>query len=311
MHNCGPTAKRPGNQGAYSLKDETQPNPETEAPAAKTEAASTVPVKKAGKLSSLRNDPKGWLVAILGIGAPLAFFVAAGGSGLGLWGWQAGLGAVPWTLLVAVLALLIAIIGIVLDRRKSRKTRWPLLGLGTVASLGFFVFLLQYIGPMLSLPAIHDITTDLADPPEFTALTIREDNWDNIPGADEDEMRGMNPRQRWATLHQEAFPDVRSVRIDQPVAEVIEKAKRLAEDRGWKIVNVDPASGNLEATDTVSLFGFKDDVVIRARSAENGAASIIDMRSVSRVGVHDLGVNSKRVRKYLSDLSGTTTTASQ
>ena len=32
---------------------------------------------------------------------------------------------------------------------------------------------------------------------------------------------------------------------------------------------------------------------------ENGAASIIDMRSVSRVGVHDLGVNSERVRKYL------------
>ena len=120
----------------------------------------------------------------------------------------------------------------------------------------------------------------------------------------------MNPRQRWATLHQGAYPDIRSVRIDQPVAEVIEKAKRLAEDRGWDVANVDPASGHLEATATISLFRFKDDVVIRARAAENGQASIIDMRSVSRVGIHDLGANAKRVRQFLSDLSGTTTTAS-
>lgn len=292
------------------MENENQKPAETEATAT-TETPVAEPAKKTGKLASLRNDPKGWLILLLGIGAPLAFVIAAGGSGLGLWGWQAGLGAVPWIVGAALLTLIIAIVGIILDRRKGRKTRWPLLGLGLAGTVGFFVYLTSYISPMLSLPAIHDITTDLADPPQFSALTLREDNWDNIPGADDGEMRGMNPRQRWATLHQEAFPDIRSVRIDQPVAEVIEKAKRLAEDRGWEIVNVEPASGHLEATDTVSLFRFKDDVVIRARAAENGAASIIDMRSVSRVGVHDLGVNSQRVRKFLSDLSGTTTAASQ
>jgi uncharacterized protein (DUF1499 family) len=292
------------------LENENQKPAESEATDA-TETPVAEPAKKTGKLASLRNDPKGWLILLLGIGAPLAFVVAAGGSGLGLWGWQAGLGAIPWIVGAALLTLIIAIVGIILDRRKGRKTRWPLLGLGLAGTIGFFVYLTGYISPMLSLPAIHDITTDLADPPQFSALTLREDNWDNIPGADDGEMRGMNPRQRWATLHQEAFSDIRSVRIDQPVAEVIEKAKRLAEDRGWEIVSVEPASGHLEATDTVSLFRFKDDVVIRARAAENGAASIIDMRSVSRVGVHDLGVNSQRVRKFLSDLSGTTTAASQ
>ncbi len=293
------------------MDNNDQTTPEAEAPKAATDKTVTQPVQKTGKLASLRNDPKGWLVLLLGIGAPLAFVIAAGGSGMGLWGWQAGLSAVPWIVGAALLALLIALFGFIWDRRKGRKTRWPLLGLGLAATLGFFTYLTGYISPMLSLPAIHDITTDLADPPQFSALKLREDNWDNIPGADVGEMRGMNPRQRWATLHQEAFPDIRSVRLDQPVAEVIEKAKRLAKDRGWEIVNVDPASGHLEATDTVSLFRFKDDVVIRARAAENGAASIIDMRSVSRVGVHDLGVNSERVRKFLSDLSGTTTAASR
>ncbi|WP_321327094.1 DUF1499 domain-containing protein [uncultured Parasphingorhabdus sp.] len=264
-----------------------------------------------GKLGSLRRDPKGWLILVLGLGAPLAFLIAAAGSGFGLWGWQAGLGAIPWIILVAVLTLLLAVIFIVLNRRKGRKTRWPLLGLGMVATLGFLAFWIPYVIAVATLPAIHDITTDLADPPQFTAIPLRDDNWDNIPGADDSDMRGMNPRQRWATVHQDAYPDIRSVRIDQPVAVVIEKAKRLAEDRGWEIVSVDPASGNLEATDTISLFRFKDDVVIRARSAENGAASIIDMRSVSRVGVHDIGANAKRVRRFLSDLSGTTTAASQ
>ncbi len=272
--------------------------------------ADDMAVSTGGRLATLRNDPKGWIVLILGAGAVLTFFGAALGGGLGLWGWQAGLAALPWTGLAALIALIVAIVGFILDRRKGRKTRWPLLGVGTVITVGFLAYLGSYAMTIASLPAIHDITTDLADPPQFSALPLRADNWDNIPGADDGEMRGMNPRQRWATLHQDAYPDIRSVRIDQPVAEVIEKAKRLAEDRGWEVANVDPASGHLEATATISLFRFKDDVVIRARAAENGNASIIDMRSVSRVGIHDLGANAKRVRQFLSDLSGTTTAAS-
>lgn len=268
------------------------------------------PSAKKGKVAALRKDPKGWIVFVLAAAAVVAFFGAAVGSGMGFWGWQAGLGFLPWTGLAALIALIIAIIGIVLDKRKNRKTRWPLLGLGTLISVGFLGWLVSYVITGLTVPALHDITTDIADPPQFSALTLRADNWDNIPGADDDDMRGMNPRQRWATLHQQAYPNIRSVRIDRPVAEVIEKAKRLAEDRGWTIANVDPAAGHLEATATISLFRFKDDVVLRARAAENGQGSIIDMRSVSRVGVSDLGANAKRIRQFLSDLSGTTTTGS-
>ncbi len=286
------------------MNSQQDQQPQTDQPAVDTSGAAT------GKLAKLRSDPKGWIVFILAVAAVIMFFGSAFGSGIGLWGWQAGLGILPWTGLLALIALLVAIVGIILDRRKDRKTRWPLLGIGTLVSLGFIGYLASYAMTLASLPAIHDITTDLADPPQFSALTLRADNWDNIPGADDSAMRGMNPRQRWATLHQGAYPDIRSVRIDQPVAEVIEKAKRLAEDRGWDVANVDPASGHLEATATISLFRFKDDVVIRARAAENGHASIIDMRSVSRVGIHDLGANAKRVRQFLSDLSGTTTTAS-
>ncbi|MEM8917653.1 MAG: DUF1499 domain-containing protein [Pseudomonadota bacterium] len=260
-----------------------------------------------GKLAGLRKDPKGWLVLVIAVGAVITFFGAAAGGGIGLWGWQAGLSILPFTGIAALIALIIAIVGIILDRRKGRKTRWPLLGLGSVVTLGFLAFLANYAITIATLPAIHDITTDLADPPQFSTLPLREDNWDNIPGADDSDMQGMNPRQRWARLHQDAYPDIRSVRIDEPADAVIEKAGRLVEDRGWNVAKIDPATGHLEATATISLFRFKDDVVIRARSAENGDASIIDMRSVSRVGIHDLGANADRVREFLSDLSGTTT----
>jgi uncharacterized protein (DUF1499 family) len=58
------------------------------------------------------------------------------------------------------------------------------------------------------------------------------------------------------------------------------------------------AEGRIEATATTRWFGFKDDVVIRiAPSAGNG--SRVDIRSVSRVGLSDVGTNTRRIRAFL------------
>ena len=62
----------------------------------------------------------------------------------------------------------------------------------------------------------------------------------------------------------------------------------------------------LEATDTTLFFRFKDDVVVRIRpDPARAGGSIVDMRSISRVGVSDVGVNAKRIRDFLRDLEGT------
>ena len=286
--------------------------PVDDPPRRDTDAATTTTTVHGDGTAAVQERPsgrdwRGWLVLGLALGSVIAFFGIAAGAGIGLWGWQEGIAALRWTGVAALVAIVIAIIAIVVNRRRGRKIRWPLLILGLVVALGFIGWLASYIVTAQSLPAIHDITTDLADPPAFRELTVRADNWDNIPGADDDDMRGMSPRQRWEVLHADAYPDVRSVRIDSPVTTVLAKARRLAEDRDWEIVGIDPIEGRLEAVDTVSLFRFKDDIVIRARPADSGAASIIDMRSVSRVGVHDLGENAERIREFLSDLSGTTT----
>ena len=66
------------------------------------------------------------------------------------------------------------------------------------------------------------------------------------------------------------------------------------------------ASGTVEATATTRFFRFKDDVVVRVRpDPASAGGSIVDMRSISRVGVSDLGVNARRVRAYLNDLKET------
>jgi uncharacterized protein (DUF1499 family) len=84
---------------------------------------------------------------------------------------------------------------------------------------------------------------------------------------------------------------------------------RLAEDRGWDIVAVDPAAGRLEARSRYSPLGYEQDIVLRVRPAERPGNSVIDMRSVSRQANNDLGVNADIVRDFLSDLSGTTSVA--
>ena len=50
-------------------------------------------------------------------------------------------------------------------------------------------------------------------------------------------------------------------------------------------------------------FGFKDDVVVRVRENAEGG-SLVDVRSVSRVGRSDLGVNAKRIGAILQGLRG-------
>jgi uncharacterized protein (DUF1499 family) len=118
-------------------------------------------------------------------------------------------------------------------------------------------------------------------------------------------MKGMGPQQRWEVIHRKSYADVRTVRINEPMIDVIAKAERLAKNRGWDVEIADAAQGRLEATATSTFFRFKDDVVLRVRPTQDGQGSVVDMRSVSRVGVSDLGMNAKRVRAFLADLSGT------
>ena len=101
----------------------------------------------------------------------------------------------------------------------------------------------------------------------------------------------------------EGYPDLTTIRVPWTVAETVQRAAQLARERGWELVTVDTGQGVVEAVDTSRFFRFKDNVVVRVRPVTGGGAgSMVDMRSISRVGVSDVGVNARRIRSFLEDL---------
>jgi uncharacterized protein (DUF1499 family) len=61
-----------------------------------------------------------------------------------------------------------------------------------------------------------------------------------------------------------------------------------------------PAEGRIEAVDTTKWFGFHDDIVVRIKA--EGRGSRVDIRSKSRDGRSDLGVNAQRIRAFTEKL---------
>jgi len=193
--------------------------------------------------------------------------------------------------LLAVVAALAGLAGLILNLRHPTATRRAAI-IGLILSLPFAGFLISR--PMAShgAPALHDLSTDLANPPAFTRLTLRADN-----------MAGVGTVENWRAIHARAYPDLKPVVIARPPATVLADAERLARAQGWEIALSDPAAGQLEATATVSFIRFHDDVILRVKPAADGKSSVVDMRSVSRIGVGDLGVNAKRIRAFLKSLA--------
>lgn len=267
------------------------------------------PAEVVAEASAKGRDWRGWFVVGAAIGAVLWGLFASVGSDWGFWPWQAGMTSVTWSAALAAIAFLSALFfgwrarkgGIAIPR----FLRW----IGTLVSLGYLVWLATFWVSEISSPGLHDISTDLADPPQFATLMLRPDNLDKVPGVDDAAMKSMNPQQRWAAIHQKSYGDIRSVRINLPVADVMAKAQRLATARGWDIANIAPDEGRMEATSESSFFGFHTDMVLRVRPAENAMGSIVDMRAVARELQNDRGTSAAQVRSFLADLSGTITAA--
>lgn len=192
-------------------------------------------------------------------------------------------------LILAIASFTIATVSLIvpsLRGQHGRAYRWAVL-LSVVVMAGPAVFVQKARG----VPAIHDITTDTADPPAFVDLVpIRTAtgalNPPEYPGA------------AVAAEQKKAYPDILPLDLGLPSAEAFTRAAAAARDMGWEIVAEKAAEGRIEATATTAWFGFKDDVVIRVSAS--GAGSRIDVRSKSRVGRSDVGANAARIREYLA-----------
>jgi hypothetical protein len=242
-----------------------------------------------------------WAALLLGVGAVLAALVAAIGSATEVWGFRAGLTSLRYIFFAAVAGALLGLVGLIMARRRAKLLLANLVAL--VVALGFVLYLGNLVRTARSVPAIHDVATNLDDLPQFTRLKVRADNLENIPDEGKPELKALPPEERWKALHRAHYGDLQTVRLAAPPAETVRRAAALARERGWDVAAVDEAAGTVEATETSRFFRFKDDVVVRVRPAPGGG-SLVDMRSISRVGGSDVGMNAKRVRRFLADLQG-------
>ena len=147
---------------------------------------------------------------------------------------------------------------------------------------------------MKSVPFIHDITTDTANPPVFIAVVAAR------------EAEGANPHdyagETVARQQECGYPELEPFIADADPATAYDRALDVANSMDWEIVASDRALGRIEATDTSTWYGFKDDIVVRVISEDAGTGSRVDVRSLSRVGRSDVGVNAARIKAFLAAL---------
>ena len=232
------------------------------------------------------------VVLALAVLALLLVLASGPGTRMDAWTWQTGIAMLRWATYIGLAAGVGALILLVTLAVPAFRVR-PWMPIAALALAAIAV-----TPPMLLLqkakqvPRIHDISTDLAEPPAFVALAAARKAAPN--GADH----------RGAALAEEqrkSYRDIGPRILDAPPQEAMQKAIDAARSMGWEIAGVDAAAGRIEATDTTTWFGFKDDIVVRVRP--EGAGSRVDVRSMSRVGLSDLGANAARIRRYLAKLT--------
>jgi hypothetical protein len=208
-----------------------------------------------------------------GLQAVVALAIGVGISGLGL--------------LAAMVAG--AIIWVTGYRGARQAAAAALLGLAATA----YPVTLLAIGSRL--PAMADITTDFADPPRFAIAAMARPETAN-PVAYAPQL---------APIQRRLYPEIRPIEVDLPAESVNTIVSDLVEERRWTVLDqVDyrgpEREGRVEMVTRSLLLGFRDDIVIRIRSV-NGR-SRIDMRSASRYGRQDFGVNARRVIAALDEM---------
>jgi uncharacterized protein (DUF1499 family) len=250
--------------------------------------------------SSWSDPPSRWhwvatLALLLSLGGGLLLALSGPGYRLGLWSLAVGLQRMlAWGAYAGVAGAAIGLVALWLNPPRANARAF--MRAGTALLAGLLVAGIPYMWQRTAqrVPRIHDITTDTEDVPQFDKVTAVR----TAAGA----ANGLDYTPEIAAQQKQGYPDLAPLRLPVPPARAFDMARALVAARGWEVVSIDSASGQIEATDQTLWFGFKDDIVIRIRP--DGDGSRVDVRSVSRVGRSDVGTNARRIREFLADLAG-------
>ncbi len=154
-------------------------------------------------------------------------------------------------------------------------------------------------------PPIHDISTDIENPPAFVdVLPLREQTHATNTAEYLQETKRGAIIINIPEAQLKAYPDVKPIVLEGvSTTDAFSRALEAVKKQKWTLVTAKPEEGRIEAWDKTFWFGFIDDVVIRVTATDGG--SKIDVRSLSRVGGGDVGKNAERIRGYTQTLLAT------
>jgi uncharacterized protein (DUF1499 family) len=213
----------------------------------------------------------------LAVLAVLLLAICGPGTRAGLWPFRVGFGMFAGAMFVGLAAAGAAIVGLALPQQRA-KSGPLLLVAALIAGAASASVPLDYVRRAKTLPYINDISTDTANPPQFSPPKEYQSHFPEI------QRRG--------------YPDLGPLELPLPPKQAFARASEIAKDHGWEITALDESAGRIEAVVTTPWFGFIDDVVIRITPA--GSGSRVDMRSRSRVGRSDVGANAHRIEEFLA-----------
>ena len=228
---------------------------------------------------------------VLSVISLLSLGVSGPGYRWGCWGYKTGISFVKYAGYISLAAVIVCLVGLALWYWQVAPQEWTHALIGLVIGGAVLGVTLTWKYTLDSLPYIHDITTDTDNPPLFVAVLPLRAGVENPAEYGGPEL---------AKQQHAAYPDLKPGSVSSPPEAAFSRALQAAKDMGWTIVDSNPQSLRIEATDTTCWFGFKDDIVVRLTPSPTG--SRIDVRSVSRVGASDLGANARRIRAYLARL---------
>jgi uncharacterized protein (DUF1499 family) len=212
------------------------------------------------------------------------------GYRIGLWHFRTGFTIMRWAFWFAAGGAIASLLGLLLIRARPPKMLAAALSGIVVGAITVYIPW-SYKNTVDSLPYIHDITTDVQNPPAFVAVRTLRKEGDHPVDYDGPEV---------AAQQQKAYPDLMPLTVPAEKDKVFQAAEAALRAMKLEVVDANAREGRIEASDTSLLFGFKDDMVVRI--AAQGAGTKVDVRSKSRVGRSDVGQNAKRIRAFLREL---------
>jgi uncharacterized protein (DUF1499 family) len=189
-------------------------------------------------------------------------------------------------LILGAVAIVLALIQVIFMRK---NISWRATAVAVLCASIAVLMPLSMMNKAKSVPPIHDITTDLVNPPKFMAILALRADAPNPAAYQGEEI---------ASQQRAAYPELETQKYQQTAEQVFDAALAAVKDMGLEVVSADKNLGLIEAYDTTTFFGFVDDVVIRIQSAEQ--LTMLDARSKSRVGMSDIGKNAQRLNALIA-----------